>query len=1030
MRVTRLSPILYLGVAGSFLLGILLVALLAFNGAASADEEHINLLAIDANPAGNTATHIDTIDDCLAVAGPGVSFSVDIVVDAIPALGARGFGDNILYDPTLLKLTDVDFNYLLTSGGPAQGFLIGDNLPDTDGNYRGDYADFSSNYESGQGVIARLTFQSLANGTSNVLLDNPPPPSPLLVIDGNGQPYVVDNLEAATIAIGQTCSGKTDLQATAATVSAPASASMNSAFNVLAGGTIANNGPASPVNGNAVVTLSTPPDCTSAGGNQRTVTGLNLATGTPVTIPDQTFSVTCTSPSFHAFTSSINAVLADPSISESTLANNMASSAASTSAVLANADLQLTFNSLTSVADATPTPMAGISFHVIANLSVKNLGPDGPVAFAGSASLTIPSDCTITLDLVKPFTGQIASGATLQATTSWLVTCANYGDHTFSTNATVAPTDIHVSDAAGNNSASGSGSTTLKIGACGADPAPAGNLIQNLSPQLLLLIQSLTATGTPVPSNMQTQLNCNFHITGQDQAKTPIDECAVRVPTAAPCSLSFSLNIDMTGGSPQGKPTVMLNPVGVTFLPRAYNWAGDTSVVNGTVDGSGSFGIRTDGGLLSNGFPCQLDIGLGPTPAYEGGIQGNVPDSNSSADLINPNVWPTNLNAERALVESSFTPVPGLPPAVQLWSRTIVPLDLAPLNILTWKVTNPAFEQITGALWIVVPFPGDAVGPDAPGSIGGDPDADNPPSTPTVYCTPHYVTLNFNGTAGNATLLSCTLPGSQMAWNLVDPDALNFTGDEGPRSDVSNCGLDADGDGLSANAETYWGTNALSTDTDGDGVQDAPDNCKTIANTNQADYDGDNIGDACDPDVDGDGVNNIQDLCPQTTLHTAVDSAGCSKPQVDFDGDDFCDPGAPSTGPVPCVRTDNCPLVANPDQGDDDGDGHGNACDGCPGTPTPWNVSQPDFDCDGFTDAVENFIGTDPNVPCGMDKWPADFSNDNVSNLSDLFLIVPHLNTFDGDPGSSPRFDLSTDGSINLTDIFIAVPFLNMPCDP
>jgi hypothetical protein len=71
-------------------------------------------------------------------------------------------------------------------------------------------------------------------------------------------------------------------------------------------------------------------------------------------------------------------------------------------------------------------------------------------------------------------------------------------------------------------------------------------------------------------------------------------------------------------------------------------------------------------------------------------------------------------------------------------------------------------------------------------------------------------------------------------------------------------------------------------DSDGDGVDDSHDNCPNKANPDQADTDGDGIGDACDNDIDNDGVPNEQD---------------------------------------------NCKSIANRDQHDDDGDGIGDACD-------------------------------------------------------------------------------------------------------
>ncbi len=55
---------------------------------------------------------------------------------------------------------------------------------------------------------------------------------------------------------------------------------------------------------------------------------------------------------------------------------------------------------------------------------------------------------------------------------------------------------------------------------------------------------------------------------------------------------------------------------------------------------------------------------------------------------------------------------------------------------------------------------------------------------------------------------------------------------------------------------------ATCADTDGDGVCDDDDNCPDDANADQADLDGDGVGDVCDPDIDGDGLPNYCDRLP------------------------------------------------------------------------------------------------------------------------------------------------------------------------
>ena len=114
-------------------------------------------------------------------------------------------------------------------------------------------------------------------------------------------------------------------------------------------------------------------------------------------------------------------------------------------------------------------------------------------------------------------------------------------------------------------------------------------------------------------------------------------------------------------------------------------------------------------------------------------------------------------------------------------------------------------------------------------------------------------------------------------------------------------GPDADSDGIEdADDNCPSVANTDQFDVDLDGLGDGCDNCPTVSNIDQGDGDNDGMGNACDDDLDNDGVANDQDNCPQT---------------------------------------------ANADQTDDDNDGLGNACD----TPSvtaavfhaTWTVSDP-----------------------------------------------------------------------------------------
>ena len=173
-------------------------------------------------------------------------------------------------------------------------------------------------------------------------------------------------------------------------------------------------------------------------------------------------------------------------------------------------------------------------------------------------------------------------------------------------------------------------------------------------------------------------------------------------------------------------------------------------------------------------------------------------------------------------------------------------------------------------------------------------------------------------------------------------------------------------------------------DDDLDDFCGSEDNCPAVTNPDQADSDGDSLGDACDPcpydlsnDADGDGVCGNVDNCP--TIYNPT--------QADPDGDGFgtpCDPcpydaANDADGDGLCESSDNCTSVYNPPQEDADGDGRGDACDTCPAV---YNPTQTDGDRDGVGDACDN-------CPSALNPDQADADGDGKGDSCDLTIITP-----------------------------------------
>ncbi len=158
----------------------------------------------------------------------------------------------------------------------------------------------------------------------------------------------------------------------------------------------------------------------------------------------------------------------------------------------------------------------------------------------------------------------------------------------------------------------------------------------------------------------------------------------------------------------------------------------------------------------------------------------------------------------------------------------------------------------------------------------------------------------------------------------------------------------------------------LGVDTDADGIRNACDNCRSVANPSQVDADGDDVGNSCD---------------------------NC----LTVPNPDQQDPDADARGNA----CDNCPFDANPAQDDLDADRVGDACDNCLFDPNPVQTDM-NHDAEGdlcdFDDGLIYILFNDP----ALVEWQQEAGFSTWNSYRGSLAVLTASGVYTQAPGSNP----------------------------
>ncbi len=237
---------------------------------------------------------------------------------------------------------------------------------------------------------------------------------------------------------------------------------------------------------------------------------------------------------------------------------------------------------------------------------------------------------------------------------------------------------------------------------------------------------------------------------------------------------------------------------------------------------------------------------------------------------------------------------------------------------------------------------------------------------------------------------------------------------------ISGAIPDRDGDGIGDACDAC--PNDPLGDVDSDGFCADTDNCPSLSNAGQEDFDGDGLGDVCDDDDDNDGLADVVET--DTGTYENFDDTGTDPLDADTDGDGVGDGAEIAAGTDPNDATDvmsSVPFDPAPQPGvagpalndgvaaDIDGDGDMDLVFGASDTDTVGWLENDGQDPAGFTPHI---VTEDPDGVGGVEGFADGVTSVAVGDLDrdgDLDLMSASENDdqiawYESDGGSPPTF--------------------------